>query len=145
VQFTLIDDNKQPVARFQRDAQRGLNSFEWDLAIDRDLALASEHAALEKLKADERDQLKHRRYSESVRLGHRLYPLPGKYTVRIEQGSASHETALEIKAPKAYEPRHTPPYNLRGDDDSASARTQPMPRPHPRANSRARPWTNPGK
>lgn len=144
VQFTLLDGNKQPVARFQRSGQRGLSSFEWDLAIDRDLALAAERAALDKLDAEEREQLKNHRYSESVRLGHRLYPLPGKYTLRVGQGGSSHETALEIKAPKAYEPRHTPKYKLRGDDDE-STRTQPLPRPHPRANSRARPWTNPGK
>lgn len=144
VRFTLVDDNKQPVARFSRTAERGLNSFDWNLIVDKDLVLAAEKAALDKVEAEERDQLKHRRYSESVRLGHRLYPLPGTYMLRIEQGGASHETTLEIKAPKAYEPRFTPDYKLRGKDGE-STRTQPLPAPHPRAGSRARPWTNPGK
>lgn len=145
VNLIVLDENKSELARFQRDAVAGLNSFEWDLVIDEDLALAAEKVSLDKLKTDERDQLKHRRYSESVRLGHRLYPLPGKYTVRVEAGGASHDAALEIKAAKPYEPRYEPPYKRRGDDDNDNARSQPEPMPHPRAGSRARAFTLPGK
>ena len=144
VAFTLLDEHGSEVARFERQAVAGLNSFEWDLALDRDLALAAERAALAKVDAADRDQLRHRRYSESARLGHRLYPLPGKHRLRIAAAGASHEAPLEIKAPKPYEPRHAPRFKLRGDGDDAT-RTQPGPLPHPRAGSRARPWTNPGK
>jgi photosystem II stability/assembly factor-like uncharacterized protein len=144
VVFTLLDEHGSEVARFEREASAGLNSFDWDLALDRDLALAAERTALAKVDEADRDQLKHRRYSESARLGHRLYPLPGKHTLRIAAAGASHEAALEIKAPKPYEPRHTPRFKLRGEGDDAT-RTQPEPLPHPRAGSRARPWTNPGK
>jgi photosystem II stability/assembly factor-like uncharacterized protein len=144
VRFTLLDADDRPLARFEREAQAGLNSFEWDLAIDRELALAAENAALARLDAAERNKLEHRAYSESVRLGHRLYPLPGKHTLRIEGGGAAHDATLEIKAPKPYEPRLTPKYKLRGDDGE-STHSQPEPLPHPRAGSRSRAWTLPGK
>ncbi len=144
VRFTLLDEHGSALANFSRSGSAGLNSFEWDLALERDLVLAAEAVALEKLDEDQRDQLAHRRYSESVRLGHRLYPLPGKYQLRIEAGEASHETGLEIKPPKARDARYTPKYKLRGEDGK-STRSQPGPLPHPRANSRARPWTLPGK
>ncbi len=144
VRFTLLDENTSPLAHFERDAVAGLNSVEWDLIIDKDLSLAAEKVALDKLDTKARDEMKHRRYSESVRLGHRLYPLPGKYTLRAEAGGGRHDTALEIKSPKPYEPRHTPAYKLRGDDGE-STRSQPEPLPHPRARSRARAWTLPGK
>lgn len=143
VRFTLLDPNGSALGTFERSAKAGLNSFEWNLELQADPILAAEAKALEKLDADQRDQLQHRRYSESVRLGHRLYPLPGKHKLRIEAGGTSHEVALEIKAAKDFEPRFVPKYKLRGEGDSE--RSQPEPLPHPRANSRARPWTLPGK
>lgn len=144
VRFSLVDGNEQTVARFEREVVAGLNSFEWDLALDRDLALAAEAVALDKVAADQREQRQHHRYAESVRLGHRLFPLPGKYTLRAEAGGGSAATPLEIKAPRALEPRLVPRYRLRGEGGDAT-RSQPEPLPHPRANSRARPWTVPGR
>lgn len=145
VRFTLLDAGGNPLANFTRNGAAGLNSFQWDLLLDQALVLAAEAAALEKVDEAERDQLKHRRYSEAVRLGQRLYPQPGSYTLRVEAGGGSHEMKLEIKAPRAWDARHTPPYKLRGKGEGATTRTQPEPLPHPRANSRARPWTVPGR
>jgi len=144
VRFSLIDANGQALARFDRAVHAGLNSFEWDLALDPDLALAAEAAALQKLPEAERDQLRHQRYAESVRLGHRLYPLPGKYQLRAAVGEASAETPLEVKAPKAFDPRLPPAVKRRGDGGE-STRTQLGPMPHPRAGARGRALTLPGR
>ncbi|WP_374662378.1 WD40/YVTN/BNR-like repeat-containing protein [Inhella sp.] len=144
VQLSLVDGNGKALARFEREAVPGLNSFEWDLRLEPELVLAAEQEALQKLPEADRDQLRHRRYSESVRLGHRLYPLPGKYRLRAEAQGASAETPLEIKAPRAFEPRLSPPLKRRGEG-METVRTQTEPLPHPRAGSRGRALTLPGR
>ena len=143
VRFRLLDSNEQPLATFKREAVTGLNSFAWDLLIDSELALAAEARALEKVDEDKRELLQHHPYAESLRLGHRLYPVPGKYQLEISQGEATHQVALTIKPPKAWEPRWEPPFKLRGKDDDG--RSQPDPAAHPRAGSRGRPFSIPGK
>lgn len=144
VQLSLLDAKERVLARFERQAVAGLNSFEWDLLLDAELALAAEQAALADMDEDQREQLQNQRYAESLRLGHRLYPLPGDYQLRIEGDEVQHQVDLKIKAPKAWEPRWEPPYKRRGEKDGWS-RSQPEPAPHPRATSRARAWTLPGK
>ena len=103
------------------EAVKGMNSFEWDLLVDEELALAAETSALEKVAEDKTDtednsqfNLAETPYAESVRLGHALYVIPGDYTVRISVGESSDSTELKIKAPRDFEPRLKEPYKLRG-------------------------------
>ena len=56
-------------------------------------------------------------YAESIRLGHRLYAVPGDYTVELSLAGASSETKLAIKPPEARKPRAQPAPKLRGRDD----------------------------
>ena len=143
VRFALLDDDDQVLARFERDAVAGMNPFDWDLILDAELALAAEGKANEDLDEDKAEQLRHHPYAESVRLGHRLYPVPGKYKLEIAAGEDTDRRTLKIKAPKDFEPRWEPPFELRGDDDEGGS--QDSERPHPRAGARARPFAMPGK
>jgi photosystem II stability/assembly factor-like uncharacterized protein len=118
------------------EARRGINLLEWDLLVDRELALAAEQAATAKAEADrsaasatdtqssaaapaadDSGRLAKTPYAESVRLGHRLYATPGKYTLALSLGGADSEVAFTIKAPEARKPRAQPPAKLRGRDD----------------------------
>jgi photosystem II stability/assembly factor-like uncharacterized protein len=124
----IIDSNDAVVRRLSGDAVHGMNSFEWDLLVDKELALAAETSAQEKAKesaaeadsdddTDEEEKtfsLADTPYAESVRLGHSLYANPGDYTVRVSVGENSDSTELKIKAPKDFEPRVKETYKLRG-------------------------------
>jgi hypothetical protein len=143
VRFRLLDAKDRPLAQFEREAIDGLNSFAWDLQLDQALTLDAEKQALEALAADQRGLRQNVPYAESVRLGHRLYPVPGRYTLEVAYGDATHRRTVEIEAPKAPTPRWTPPFKLRGDDEGG--RLQNDERPHPRAGARGRPFAMPGK
>ena len=117
----IVDSNDAVVRRLSSKAIKGMNSFDWDLLVDQDLALAAESARLEKSQdaADQSEEQKSinladKPYSESVRLGHALYAVPGDYTVRLELGKNSDSAKLKIKAPKDYEPRTSQAYKVRG-------------------------------
>jgi hypothetical protein len=117
----IVDSNDSVVRRLESKAIKGMNSFDWDLLVEKDLALAAESASLEKSKdtADDSEEQKSinladKPYSESVRLGHALYAVPGDYTVSIELGKNSDSMNLKIKAPKDYEPRTSEAYKVRG-------------------------------
>ena len=117
----IVDSNDSVVRRIRSEAIKGMNSFDWDLLVDEELALAAESVSLEKAKEaspeskeTEVSSLADTPYSESVRLGHTLYAIPGDYTVRIELGKNSDSTGLKIKAPEDYEPRSSQPFKLRG-------------------------------
>lgn len=116
----ILDKNGSVVRRLGSETRKGMNSVEWDLRVEKDLALTAESAALEKAKADAGDEgsavttLADTPYAESVRLGHDLYAIPGDYTIRVALGDNSAESTLKIKPPKAYEPRFKEPYTLRG-------------------------------
>jgi photosystem II stability/assembly factor-like uncharacterized protein len=143
VRFRLLDAKDRPLAQFDREAIAGLNSFDWNLMLDAELTFAAEQQALETLDADKRDELKHQPYAESQRLGHRLYPVPGKYTLEIAHADTTSRSGFEIKAPKARDPRWTPPFKLRGEDEDG--RNQDEERPHPRAGARGRGFAMPGR
>jgi len=143
VRFRLLDKKDRPLAQFEREAIEGLNGFDWNLMLDAELALAAEKQAIEELDADKRDVLKHQPYAESQRLGHRLYPVPGKYTLEIAQADTTSRSAFEIKPPKAQDPRWKPPFKLRGEDKEG--RHHDEERPHPRAGARGRAFAMPGK
>ncbi len=117
----IIDDNENVIRRLSDQAIRGMNSFEWDLLVDEELALAAETSALEKSEENNADteessefNLADTPYAESVRLGQTLYVIPGDYAVRVSVGENSHSSELKIEAPKDPEPRFREPYKLRG-------------------------------
>ena len=119
VSIEIVDDNDAVVRRLDAEAVAGMNSFDWDLHVDQELALAAEQAALEQAEeeADEdagASSLADTPYAESVRLGHDLYAVPGDYTIRVNMGEKSDSVVLKIKAPKAFEPRTKEAYKLRG-------------------------------
>ena len=98
-----------------------MNSFEWDLLVDQELALAAESADVKAAKdstaqreEDKRSSLADTPYAESVRLGHTLYAVPGDYTVRVSLGENSGSAEMKIKAAKGYEPRAKPADKIRG-------------------------------
>jgi len=115
----VVDSHDTVVRRMSSDAVKGMNRFEWDLLVDEELALAAESAALEKAREGEKDggktaRLADKPYSESVRLGHALYAIPGDYSIRVSLGEHTDNSDLKIKAPKDYEPRQKEPYKIRG-------------------------------
>jgi hypothetical protein len=116
----ILDSNNAVVRRLNNATLHGMNSFDWDLKVDQELALAAEKAGLEKTKADADDKtdetvsLASTPYSESVRLGQELYVIPGDYTVRVSMGDKVDSTGLKIKPPKDYEPRVKNTPKLRG-------------------------------
>ena len=120
---TITDADKHVVRTFDATAVRGMNTVEWDVKVDRDLALATEAGAKggtagppkdSERKADAMDSYANARYAESVRLGHRLFAKPGKYTVAIEVGGKRHDTALDITAPEPFTPLVKPQPKIRG-------------------------------
>jgi len=120
----IVDGNDAVVRRLGGEAVHGMNSIDWDLLVDEDLALAAETAAREKAKestddadAEKTVSLADTPYAESVRLGHDLYVIPGDYTVRVVVGENSDSTGLKIKAPKDFEPRVKQTHKLRGKKD----------------------------
>ncbi|HET9483000.1 MAG TPA: hypothetical protein VFO79_03515 [Xanthomonadales bacterium] len=138
-ELTVLDEHGSVVQRLSHEAKPGVNATQWGLEVDRELALAAERKAAEKAAKDAKPEgaLARSRYAESVRLGHRLYALPGKYTVRISLGGASSQTPLEIKAPEDYKPRTKPKPKLRGRDDYATP--QSVSRPLPVSKSKTKP------
>jgi photosystem II stability/assembly factor-like uncharacterized protein len=118
----VIDSNDAVVRRLSSDAAIGMNSLEWDLLVDEELALKAESTAQDKADegagAGEQEEktfsLADTPYSESVRLGHALYAIPGDFTIRVSVGENSDSAELKIKAPKEYEPRVKEDYKLRG-------------------------------
>ncbi len=117
----IVDGNGAVVRRVNNETVRGMNSFEWDLLVDQELALAAEATSHEKAKEDANKgqeekaaSLEDTPYAESVRLGHVLYAIPGEYTVRVSVGENKDSNGLKIVAPKEYEPRIQQKYKLRG-------------------------------
>jgi len=121
VSIEIVDKNDAVVRRMTNEAVAGMNSFEWDLLVDQELALTAEAVSLEKAKENSKDAkeaaalgMAGTPYAESVRLGHRLYAIPGDYTVRVSVGENSDSSVLKIKAPKDFEPRAKQTYKPRG-------------------------------
>jgi hypothetical protein len=115
----IIDSNDAVVRRLSNEAVQGMNSFDWDLLVDEELALAAEAAAQAAASTADTDEekafsLADTPYAESVRLGHTLYAVPGDYTIRVSVGENSDSVELKIKPPKDFEPRFEEPYKLRG-------------------------------
>lgn len=117
----IFDANESLVRRLSSETVKGMNSFDWDLLVDKDLALAAETVSQDKAREGASDDdeekplsLSDTPYAESVRLGHSLYATPGDYTIRVNVGDNSDSSVLKIKAPKGYEPRLKESYKIRG-------------------------------
>ncbi|MGA9423390.1 MAG: hypothetical protein WBW61_13600 [Rhodanobacteraceae bacterium] len=125
--LVVLDGDKRPLREIKLAAKRGVNRYQWDLLVDRDLALAAERARLVKDKAGIEPILSKTPYAEAVRLGQRLYVEPGKYTLKLSSGSASSETVFKVKAPEARKPRAQPKLKIRGEGKSTlpAAATEP--------------------
>ncbi len=139
--LSVIDKDKQVIKELAFEAKRGINTLDWDLSVDQARALAAEVAAAEKSdtasnaatttstiddqaskpadgkSAGELATAAATPYAESLRLGHRLLLVPGKYTVQLRMAGASSEANFELKAPEAYKPRAPAKPKLRGRDD----------------------------
>jgi hypothetical protein len=139
----VLDADDRPVQRFEVPARAGVNRLVWNAQVDRELALAAETAANDKRAKEAKEPLpaegalSRTPYAESVRLGHVLYALPGKYKVELALGGETSHTELEIKAPEARKPRIKPEPKVRGKDGWAGAAT--VVEPHPRARSNRKP------
>ncbi|MGA9341353.1 MAG: hypothetical protein WBV61_03350 [Rhodanobacteraceae bacterium] len=114
--LTVLDKDKHPLREIKLGAKRGVNSYDWNLLVDKDLALAAERAVLAKGKDGAEPSLSKTPYAEAVRLGQRLYIKPGKYTLKLSVNGASSDTAFEVKAPEPRKPRAKPALKIRGKD-----------------------------
>jgi hypothetical protein len=120
---SVLDADQRLVRRFDVDARRGVNTATWDVLVDRDLALAAERANRAQAAkdaqgaADKAAALAKTPYAESVRLGHRLFAVPGTYTIEVALNGERSAQKLEIKAPEARKPRVAPKPKMRGRDD----------------------------
>jgi hypothetical protein len=132
----ILDEARNPLRRFELAVKPGINRTEWDVLVERELALAAEKAANEKVKLDPATDgaLAKMPYAESVRLNHRLYAIPGKYTVEVSLDEARVETALEIQAPEPRKPRVKSPPKVRGKHGWPGAPMIAEPAPRSRAN-----------
>ena len=123
-QVAIVDEHGNVVRELALDAKPGINRVRWDLLVDKDLALAAERTSAKSSSgasptataahAEEPATLARTPYAESVRLGHRLFAVPGKYTVRVSLAGAKSETPLEIKAPEPRKPRAKAEMKIRG-------------------------------
>jgi hypothetical protein len=128
----VLNADKQLLREIVVEAQAGINRLEWNLLVDADLALAAERAKNDKLAEDARKaaetpekatdtddsgRLAKTPYAESVRLGHRLYLLPGDYTLQLQLAGHTSETPFVVAAPEPRKPRATPAPKIRGKED----------------------------
>jgi hypothetical protein len=132
-QISVLDKNGNPVRKLTFAAKPGINSASWDLLMDRDLALAAEKAALAKDKDANASapSLDKTPVAESVRLRHRLFAVPGEYTLRVELNGAKSETKLTVESPESRKPRAPEKPKLRGRDDwdRPAPAADPIPEP----------------
>ena len=130
--LNVFDENKNSVREIKLEAKRGVNSYRWDLLMDPTLARVAETARVAKEnekektkdKADDKDKKDQDTpdassraktpVAEALRMRHRLYALPGKYTLKLSQGTVESTTELEIKAPEPRKPRAKAEPKLRG-------------------------------
>ena len=135
--LTIRDEDDRELRRLETDVRTGVNAFVWDLLLDETKALAAETAKNEASSDEESGKKKRKKrekkdaeepaaeegalaktpWAEAVRLGWPLYATPGTYTLRIEVGDGSAETELEMKSPRARDPRTKPEPKIRGQKD----------------------------
>ena len=134
--LSVLDKNGNAVRTFDIDAKAGINTTDWDLLMDRDLALAAERASLNQ-SAVAKDAGKDKSdvgldktpVAEAIRLGQRLYAIPGDYTLRLELNGARSEVKFTVEAPEARPSRAPAKPKLRGRDhwDRPNPSPEPLP------------------
>ncbi len=128
VMLTILDAEGAPVQKLNLQAQRGINRYTWNLQLDKTLALAAERAQLAKQHADPATaDWSKQPIAQAAQIGWRLYPPPGKYTLKLDGNGAVSTTAFEVKAPEDYKPRAKQPPKMRGKDKWARPQAQPNP------------------
>lgn len=142
-QFTVLDTNGNAVRIASMPAKAGINTYSWDLLVDRDLALAAENTALHRVLSDQAssnqaalakagsktDSLARTPIAEAVRLRQRLYVPPGSYTLRVSLQGANSEIKWLLKDPEPQPDRAPPKPRLRGRDDWPRRNPQAEPLP----------------
>ncbi len=111
--IVIKDSNDMPVFKTTVKAEQGMNQFNWDLLVDKDMALAAESKLIED-KDLKTQQFGDTPVANGVKYGHPLYIVPGKYTIDISQNGNNSSTTFAIKAPKKPQPRTKPAFTLRG-------------------------------
>lgn len=111
--YEIIDENDNVLVTHTLTAQRGINTVDWDLLVDEQQALDAEQSG-----NSDKDTIKPKDqpYQQSVELGHPLYVLPGKYTIRLSVAGESATGNLTIKKPAPFPRRGKDEAKLRGHD-----------------------------
>lgn len=126
VTLTALDADGHPVQKLHFNGRRGINAWKWDLELDKDLALSAERTQLAKAHLDSATaDWSKQPVAQAEQVGWRLYPSPGKYTLKLEGAGAASETGFEIKPPEDYKPRAKPVPKLRGKDQWTQPEAQP--------------------
>ncbi len=138
--LSVLDQDGRLLWTGDLEATPGMNQAEWDLVLDKELALAAEKervaskgkdddakgkrnkkARKKKKKAgqkaeagDEEPTVADTPWAEAVRLRRPVYVTPGTYTIRITAGDRSDETELKVKPPEPRKPRVKKKEPIRG-------------------------------
>ena len=131
VTLELVDEDDRVLWSREQAVERGVASFRWDLLVDEAPALAAEAARnapqddgegddgessdTSEAESDSKGSLAKTPWAESKRLGHPLYVLPGKYTIRVRQGEAESTTEFKVDAPTPRSPRMKKKPKIRGE------------------------------
>lgn len=117
VTLRIRDSDDAVLYQTTAEAQPGINRLDWNLEVDRDLALAAEQARVAKLEAEERELRANMPYAEAARLGLRWRIVPGTYRLEVSQGDATSHIKFKVEPPKPWTPRQPKKPKLRGRDD----------------------------
>ncbi len=141
-ELIVEDEDGRELRRLVLSAERGVNTFTWDLLFDEQSAVAAEKARLaaEESDKDEGKGKKKRRrgkpeaekdedeastegilaktpWAETVRLERPLYATPGTYTLKVRTEGGEAETDFEVEAPEPRQPRTKKEMKIRGQKD----------------------------
>jgi photosystem II stability/assembly factor-like uncharacterized protein len=95
VTLEVIDEREQVVYNTEINLHKGLNIWNWDNQLNKDLALKAEAF---KNKEEEKPLNKSLTpVSESIRLGHGIYIQKGKYTLKVHKKDEESSTEFSVK------------------------------------------------
>jgi hypothetical protein len=139
-ELRVEDSAGRLLARQSMPAERGINTFEWDLLLDPELALVAEKKSLAGTDEDSAQLVRKKKkkkkrqaeveveveeetaegrlaktpWAEALRLGRPLYITPGEYSLKVQLAATEAETGLEIKAPEPRKARKKKEPKIRG-------------------------------